>query len=410
AHGIEAVAVGDGLASKETMRFVRGVLRERGVLVPVVVVSEIGARAWAASEAAHADLPEVDQATRAAVTIARRLQDPLAELARLDARQLAVGAHVHDVSQPRLERGLEATVSACVADVGVDVNAAPGHLLARVPGLGPGLAHAVVEERATKGRFASRIAVRAVPLLDHRAFEQAAGFLRVHGGDHALDVTAVHPERYEALGRLAARLGVDVGGLCGEGARAVTAATDVMDELGPHTFADIVVALEHAGRDRRGSFTPIDFAQAVRTLRDLTPGLVCPGVVTSVTSFGAFVDIGLPQDGLVHVSRLADQFVRDAHAIVKPGDRVEVRVVDVNRDKQQFALSMRPEPPARVVAPRPVAAPPAPRRAPEPRRGERSRPRDTRPVFNNPFADLAAQLRDGSGGGKPSGPSKGRSS
>ncbi|HXJ33216.1 MAG TPA: Tex-like N-terminal domain-containing protein [Candidatus Eisenbacteria bacterium] len=410
AHGAQAIAIGDGLASKDVVRGVRALVRERGAGVPVLVVSEIGAGAWAASEAGHADLPDLDQATRAAVTIARRLQDPLAELVRLEPRQLAVGMHVHDVSQPRLERGLDATVAACVADVGVDVNTAPEHLLARVPGLTPGLARAIVEQRGAQGPFASRAAVRAVPLLDHRAFEQAAGFLRVHGGPHALDATGIHPERYETLERLAVTHGTDAAGLCGDGAKLVAAAAAELEpEIGPYTFADVVRALEQAGRDPRGALAPADFAPAVRTLDELTPGLTCPGIVTSVTTFGAFVDIGLAQDGLVHVSRLADQFVKDPHAVVKPGDRVEVRVVGVDRDKQQIALSMRREAPA-APASRPAPSVSAPRRPQEPPRrgGDRPKPREPRPAFNNPFADLASQLRGG--GGKSSDPSKGRSS
>jgi uncharacterized protein len=405
-HGVQAVAVGDGLASKEVARFVRAVLRERGVLVPVVVVSEVGARAWAASEAARAEHPDLDQGARAAVTIARRLQDPLAELARLEPRLLAVGPHVHDISLPRLEAALEAVVVACIAEVGVDVNAAPEPLLARVPGVGPGLAHALVEHRAEHGPFAALGALRGVALLDVRAFEQAAGFLRVAGGTQPLDASAVHPERYDALARAAAALGCGVGELCGEGARAVAEAPGLAGELDAGTLADVVAMLGRAGRDPRGRLAPLEFHPSVRTLADLTPGLACPGVVTSVTTFGAFVDVGLPHDGLVHVSRLADEFVKDPHAVVRVGDTVTVRVVDVNREKQQFALSMRREPPARPAPPRARDTGPRPARDAGPRRGPepRGRPREPqKPAFNNPFADLATQLRSG---GKSSGPSK----
>jgi uncharacterized protein len=330
-HGVEAVAIGDGLASKELVRFVRGALRARGVLVPVLVVTEIGLGAWAASEAARDEHPELDPTVRAAVGIARRLQDPLAELAKAEPRTLATGAYVHDVSVPRLEKALAGVVAGCVADVGVDVNVASDLLLARVPGVTPGLAHAIVEHRAAHGPFGSRAELRAVPLMDARAYEQMEPFVRT-------------------------------------GAAGETAVTDP-----------------------RGRLDPIAFNPEVRTLADLRPGLVCPGVITNVTAFGAFVDIGLPQDGLVHVSRLADQFVDDPHAVVRVGDRVEARVVDVNRGKQQIALSMKREAPDRPAPARPSE----PRRRPDAPRDRPPKGRPERPAFNNPFAALAADLRRG---------------
>jgi uncharacterized protein len=349
-HAIAAVAIGDGLAGKDTLRFVRTALRARDVLVPVVAVTEVGLGAWAASESARDELRDLDQSVRAAVGIARRLQDPLAELAKGEPRTLATGPYVHDLSQPRLEKVLAAAVATCVADVGVDVNRASDVLIARLPRVTPGLAHAIVEYRGAHGPFSSPAELRAVPLMDARTYEQLEPFVRV-GGD---------------------------------------------------------------GTDPRGALEPIAFGPEVRTLAALRPGTICPGIVTNVTPFGAFVDIGLPQDGLVHVSRLADQFVKDPHAVVQVGDRVEARVVAVDLDKQQIALSMRSEAPARREPPMRRDAPAAGRGAPsrerprkdqEPRRDRGSKPRPDRPAFNNPFADLAAQLR-----GTPSDRSKGPSS
>jgi uncharacterized protein len=330
-HALEAVAVGDGLAGKETLRAVRGALRARGVTIPVVAVTELGLSAWARGEAARDELPDVDPTVRAAVGIARRLQDPLAELVRAEARTLAGGPYVHDLSQPRLEKALAATVASCVAEVGVDVNRAPDVLLARLPGVTPGLAHAIVEHRTAHGAFPHRAALRSVPLMDARSYEQLEPFVRVDG------------------------------------------------DGGPP--------------DPRGVLEPVAFDPGLRTLADVRPGLLCPGVVTSVTSFGAFVDIGVPQDGLVHVSRLADAFVKDPHAVVRVGDRVQVRVVEVNLEKQQIALSMKREP----VRPPPRAPRPAPAASPRESaaRTRPSKPRPDRPAFNNPFADLAAQLRGG---------------
>jgi transcriptional accessory protein Tex/SPT6 len=326
---------------------VRAALRERGVLVPVVVVSEAGLGAWSTSESARDELPEHDAGVRGAIGIARRLQDPLAELARAEPRTLATGPYVHDLSQPRLEKAMSALVGACVADVGVDVNRASDVLLSRVAGATPGLAHAIVEHRTMHGPFASLAELRAVPLMDARTFEQMEPFVRA-GADGRRDA------------------------------------------------------------DPRGVLAPVTFGAEVRTLADLRPGLVCTGVVTNVTTFGAFVDIGLPQDGLVHVSRIADQFVRDPHAVVRVGDEVEVRVVEVNRDKQQIALSMRKEAPAR---PAPAGRTPARQeqdarrdRPTGPKRDRAPKPRPA-PAFNNPFATLATELRRGTPSDRSKGPS-----
>lgn len=345
-HGVEAVAVGDGITGKETLRFVRSALRARGVLVPALAVPEVALGAWASGDAARDQLPELDQNVRAAVGIGRRLQDPLAELASVESRALAGGPYVHDLSQPRLEKTLGAALASQVAAVGVDVNRASDVLLARLPGVTPGLAHAIVEHRTAHGPFASRAALRAVPLMDARAFEQLEPFVRA--GDD-----------------------------------------------GP--------------RDPRGTRETIAFSPEVRTLDELRPGTVCAGVVTNVTPFGAFVDIGLAHDGLVHVSRLSDQFVKDPHAVVRVGDRVETRVVEVNREKQQIALSMRREAPAAEPRPAGQRKGPAPARERDRDRdrdrGGKPRPERQAPAFNNPFAALASDLRR-----TPSGRSKGPSS
>jgi uncharacterized protein len=310
-------------------------------------------------------------------------------------------------------------VDACVHAVGVDPNTASEHLLTRVGGIGEALAAAVVAHRTAHGPFRSRAQLLEVPLFTRRTFEQAAGFLHIPDGEHPFDGTAVHPERYEALERLAAELGVEPAELRGDGAARVRASTALREELGEHTFADVVADLERRGRDPRDAFVPFQFRDDVHTLDDLKPGMSCPGIVTNVTNFGAFVDVGVRQDGLVHISRLADRFVADPREVVNPGDRVQVRVVEVNKEKGQIALSMKPARPApeRAAPPRRRERPPE-RQAqrdhqggaarPEPRRDRRPRPpREPRdrerpprpersapaPAFNTPFAVLKDRLK-----------------
>jgi protein Tex len=403
-HGPAAAAVGNGPGGREAEALVRAALRQAALDVPVVLVIESGAGAWGTSEAARAELPDLDPGARGAVSIARRLQDPLAELVGLDLRSIGVGQYHHDVSHATLQRALDAVVSDCVHETGVDLNAAPRPLLARVSGLGPSLASAIVEHREANGPFRTRRQLLDVPGLGPDAFEQAAGFLRVRGGEHPLDATGVHPERYEALEALASRLGKPVAGLLGAGAALVREAVELEAELGAFTRADVVAELERNGLDPRGPFVPFSFRADVRTLEDLRPGMTCPGLVTNVTTFGVFVDVGVHHDGLVHVSQLGPG--AGTRATLGPGDRVEVRVLKVDHEKKQISLTLRPaverRPPARPRPARsregpPPAAPrrPRPRAAPPPASGrpEGAPPAGKRP--DGPRPDRARPRRDG---------------
>jgi uncharacterized protein len=338
---VKAVAVGNGTAGRETETFLRAAVGELGHAVPVVMVSEAGASVYSASAAAREEFPELDVTVRGAISIARRLQDPLAELVKIEPKSIGVGQYQHDVAPNALKKSLELVIDSCVNQVGVNLNTASYHLLAHVSGIGPSLAKAVVDYRAQRGLFRSRQQLLEVPRFTRKTFEQAAGFLRVPGGEHPLDNTGVHPERYGVLERLAERLGQDVKDLLGAGVLKVKAATDVREEVGAFTFDDIVRELEKPGRDPREAFVPFAFRDDVRELKDLQPGMECPGIVTNVTNFGAFVDIGVHQDGLVHVSQVSDHFVKDPREAVYPGQRVKVRVLTVDLDKQQIALTMK---------------------------------------------------------------------
>jgi uncharacterized protein len=321
---------------------VRDALEKAELRVPVVMVSESGASVYSASDVAREEFPDLDLTVRGAISIARRLQDPLAELVKVDPKSIGVGQYQHDVSPTALQKSLDAVVDSCVNQVGVNLNTASYHLLSHVSGIGPGLAKAIVTYRGKNGIFRSRKELLEVPRFSGKVFEQAAGFLRIPEASHPLDNTGVHPERYAVLERLAERLGVPVGGLLGAGVSLVKGAKgDLEKELGAFTFADVIKELEKPGRDPRESFVPFSYRQDIHTLNDLQPGMVCPGIVTNVTNFGAFVDIGVHQDGLVHISQLADKFVKDPREVVSPGDRVSVRVLEVKLDKQQIALSMK---------------------------------------------------------------------
>jgi uncharacterized protein len=425
AHAAAAVAIGDGAGGRELELVARAGLRAAGLELPVVLVGEAGASAWAA------------------VSLARRLQDPLAELAKLEPKALGTAQHQHDVPHALVHRAAAAAIEDAVASVGVDVNVASRPLLARVPGLSPTMAAAIVEQRAARGPFATRRSLLELPELSAAAFEQAAGFLRVRGGEHPLDATAVHPERYAALEALAARHGRAVGELLGAGASLVREAEELDRELGPLTRADVATALEQAGRDPRPAFVPFAFRDDVRAIENLKPGMVCPGLVTNVTSFGVFVDVGARQDGLVHVSQLEPVKGKDPKPPLQPGDRVEVRVLKVDLEKKQVSLSMKPRPERRPPVarkPRPMPEPrpaaerrpptdrrprpsaekhPDPPRAPSPRaqrafrerrptpataeRSSSARPpaarkaEPRRPAFNNPFAVLAGLKKNDKG-------------
>jgi uncharacterized protein len=341
-HVPDLVAVGNGTGSREAEAFVRAALAERGASVPVVSVSEQGASVYSASDVAREELPELDVSLRGAVSIGRRLQDPLAELVKIDPRSIGVGQYQHDVDTAALRKKLGEVVDSCVNAVGIDVNTASPQLLEHVSGVGPTLAKRIVQHREREGAFASRAALRRVGGLGAKTFEQAAGFLRVRGGE-PLDDSAVHPERYELVGRMARDLGTEVAALAGSPAlvgrvdwrRYVTA------DVGEPTLRDILAELEKPGRDPRGDFSAPAFRDDLRSLEDVREGMVLQGVVTNVTAFGAFVDVGVHQDGLVHVSELANRFVRDPAEVVRVGDRLAVKVLGVDLARRRLSLSAK---------------------------------------------------------------------
>ena len=395
--GIAAVAVGNGTAGRETESFVRESLKIAGLgEVPVVMVSEAGASVYSASEVAREEFPELDVTIRGAISIARRLQDPLAELVKIDPKSIGVGQYQHDVSPSGLKKSLDVVIDSCVNQVGVNLNTASYHLLSHVSGIGPGLAKAIVDRRAKDGLFRSRAQLLEVPRFSKRVFEQAAGFLRIPEGTNALDNTGVHPERYAVLEGLAARLGVPPEGLLGAGVKLVREDAELKTEVGAFTFDDIVAELEKPGRDPRAGFVAFSFRQDIHAVADLEAGMVCPGIVTNVTNFGAFVDIGVHQDGLVHISQLADRFVKDPREVVSPGDRVTVRVLEVKREKNQIALTMKAERPqgAAVSAPH---GPEAPANKAAASGGGKAR-------FERPASGGGPRPSGGGPGGKPAAP------
>ncbi|TCO69285.1 Tex family protein [Rhodovulum euryhalinum] len=373
-HGVELVAIGNGTASRETERLVADTLRllpEGGPRPVTVVVSEAGASVYSASELAAREFPDLDVSLRGAVSIARRLQDPLAELVKIEPKSIGVGQYQHDVDQRRLAQTLEAVVEDAVNAVGVDLNTASAPLLAHVAGLGPSLAQSIVAHRDANGAFASRKALLKVGGLGPKAFEQAAGFLRIQGGAEPLDASSVHPEAYGVARRIVAACGRDLREIMGNGAalKGLRAEDFVDDRFGLPTVRDILAELEKPGRDPRPSFRTASFADGVEDIKDLKPGMVLEGTVTNVAAFGAFVDIGVHQDGLVHISQLADRFVKDPHEVVKAGDVVKVRVVEVDIPRKRIGLSMRKD--AEAGENRPAGPD---RRSTPAQRGERGRP------------------------------------
>jgi len=392
---IRAIAVGNGTAGRETETFIRETLIELELKIPVVMVNESGASIYSASEAAREEFPDLDVTVRGAISIARRLQDPLAEFVKIDPKSIGVGQYQHDVSQPALKKSLDFVVESCVNSVGVNLNTASYHLLEHVSGIGPAMAKKVVEHRSTIGLFKSRQQLLEIPRFSKKVFEQAAGFLRIPNGDHPLDATGVHPERYPALESLAARLEKNVADFTGSGVALVKASEEFKAEVGAFTFDDIVAELAKPGRDPREEFSAFAYREDIHEVKDLTPGMVCPGLVTNVTNFGAFVDIGVHQDGLVHISQLADRFVKDPRDVVNPGDRVTVRVLEVNLEKNQIALSMKSQGKSEgrpIANSEPRGNPPAGKPDRKPHRGKDERKPTQLPQprgFNNPFADLA---------------------
>lgn len=376
-HRVELIAIGNGTGSRETEKLVADMLAmlpvpEGGVKPIKVVVSEAGASVYSASEAAAAEFPGLDVSLRGAVSIARRLQDPLAELVKIEPKAIGVGQYQHDVDQYHLARALDAVVEDAVNAVGVDLNTASASLLARVSGLGASLAEAIVAHRDTHGPFASRKQLMDVARLGPRTFEQCAGFLRIRDGAEPLDVSAVHPEAYGVARKIVAACGRDLRTLMGDSAalKALDPRSFVDDRFGLPTVRDILAELEKPGRDPRPAFRTATFADGIDELKDLKPGMLLEGTVTNVAAFGAFVDIGVHQDGLVHVSQLADRFVKDAHEVVKVGDVVKVRVVEVDLKRKRISLSMRKD--AASGAVRDAAHKKAPVTRTEPARGSGS--------------------------------------
>src|SRR5580700_2102961 len=344
ANHAELVAIGNGTASRETDRLAADLIKRHPELkLTKVVVSEAGASVYSASAYASSELPELDVSLRGAVSIARRLQDPLAELVKIDPKSIGVGQYQHDVTEGKLSHSLDAVVEDCVNAVGVDLNTASQPLLARVSGITPGLATAIVTRRDAEGAFRTRQQLMQVPRLGPKAFEQCAGFLRIRGGDDPLDASGVHPEAYPVVRRILAVTGSTAGQLIGSTAtlRTLKPGQFTDDQFGVPTVTDILRELEKPGRDPRPAFTTATFAEGVETLGDLRPGMVLEGVVTNVAAFGAFVDVGVHQDGLVHVSAMSKNFVSDPHSVVKSGDVVRVKVLSVDVPRHRISLTLR---------------------------------------------------------------------
>ncbi|MCX7167874.1 MAG: Tex family protein [Rhodocyclales bacterium] len=350
-HGAGLISIGNGTASRETDKLAAELMQRHPELkLTRIVVSEAGASVYSASELAAKEFPDLDVSLRGAVSIARRLQDPLAELVKIDPKAIGVGQYQHDVNQARLARSLDAVVEDCVNSVGVDVNTASAALLKRISGLNGTLAGNIVTWRDSHGAFKSRAELKEVPRLGDKAFEQAAGFLRVSGSENPLDASAVHPEAYPVVERILRDIKRNVKDLVGDARtlRTLDARKYTDERFGLPTVQDILKELEKPGRDPRPEFKTATFREGIEELRDLEPGMLLEGVVTNVTNFGAFVDIGVHQDGLVHVSALANRFVKDPHEVVKAGNVVKVRVIEVDTARKRVALTMRlaDEPPA----------------------------------------------------------------
>ncbi len=343
-HNVELIAIGNGTASRETERFAKDVIKEIKENKPqTVVVSEAGASVYSASELAAQEFPDLDVSLRGAVSIARRLQDPLAELVKIEPKAIGVGQYQHDVNQSQLARKLDAVVEDCVNAVGVDLNTASVPLLARVAGMTKTIAQNIVTYRDENGRFDSREQLKKVPRLGPKAFEQCAGFMRIAAGDNPLDASGVHPEAYPVVEKILQATEQSIQDLMGNAGlvRQLDAKQFTDEQFGLPTVQDIFKELEKPGRDPRGEFKTATFAEGVEEITDLKAGMILEGTVTNVTNFGAFVDIGVHQDGLVHISSLSDKFVEDPHQVVKTGDVVKVKVLEVDVARRRIALTMR---------------------------------------------------------------------
>ena len=414
---IEAIAVGNGTGGREAEMFIRGVLKEIGHEVPVIMVNESGASVYSASDVAREEFPDLDITVRGAISIARRLQDPLAELVKIEPKSIGVGQYQHDVNASKLKKSLLDAVESCVNQVGVELNTASISLLQYVSGIGPATAKNVVDYRGKHGLFRERDELLKVPHFSAKVFEQAAGFLRIAESKVVLDKTGIHPERYSAVREMAHEIGANISALIGPGADKLRPLREKWAVLiGEFTFDDIIRELEKPGRDPRDPFKLFQYRDDIHELKDLKEGMICPGIVTNVTNFGAFVDIGVHQDGLVHISELRHEFVDDPRKVVNPGDTIQVKVLAVDLDKSQISLTMkleeRPKPQPKPRQPRPERREPrgegrprrpeargegraakagGDRKGPRPQSAPSQKQKPDRPKakpFNNPFAAL----------------------
>ena len=392
-HKVSLISIGNGTGSRETDKLAQDLIKQNQELkLTKIVVSEAGASVYSASEFASRELPDMDVSLRGAVSIARRLQDPLAELVKIDPKSIGVGQYQHDVSQTQLARSLDAVVEDCVNAVGVDVNTASAPLLARVSGLSNTVAQGIVAYRDANGAFASRAALKKVPRLGDKTFEQAAGFLRIVNGANPLDASAVHPESYPVVEKILADVKRDVKSLIGDGPllKALSPSKYADEKFGVPTVSDILKELEKPGRDPRPEFTTATFKEGVEEISDLRPDMILEGVVTNVAAFGAFVDIGVHQDGLVHISALSNTFVKDPHTVVKAGQVVKVKVLEVDPKRKRIALTMRLADRAPQAGARPEQRGD---RLDAKRVAQHQRQERSAPPSNNAMADAFAKLR-----------------
>lgn len=386
----QAIAVGNGTAGRETEAFTKKLLGMMQKKISVVSVSESGASVYSASAIAREEFPDLDLTIRGAISIARRLQDPLAELVKVDPKSIGVGQYQHDVYQQLLKDKLDEVVVSCVNHVGVELNTASAPLLSRVAGIGESLAKKIVEYRNEHGAFKSRQELMNVAGFGPRAFEQAAGFLRIHGGTNPLDASAVHPERYELVKQIAADLGEPLKKLVGnvDVVSKVKISSYTGETVGELTLTDIIDELKKPGRDPREQFEEVGFREDVMTMNDLKEGMELKGIVTNVTAFGAFVDIGVHQDGLVHISQLADRFINDPAEVVKTGDRITVKVLEVDLDRKRISLTARKNPEQTPRRSGGGGGRPQQNRGPRPQQNRGGRRQPPRGFTNNPFAGL----------------------
>lgn len=401
-HNVSLISIGNGTGSRETERLVTDLMKMYPDLaLTKVVVSEAGASVYSASELAALEFPDLDVTLRGAVSIARRLQDPLAELVKIDPKAIGVGQYQHDVNQPRLARSLEGVVEDCVNQVGVDINMASAALLTRVSGLNETLAKNIVQYRDEHGVFQNREQLKAVPRMGDKTFQQAAGFLRIMNGDNPLDASGVHPESYSIVERILADNQVDMPQVLGNLTllKAVNAVHYVDDQHGLPTISDILQELEKPGRDPRPAFKSAQFKEGIETIGDLQIGMVLDGVVSNVTNFGAFVDIGVHQDGLVHISAMTDRFISDPRTVVKAGDVVSVKVVEVDVARKRIGLTMKlndtvkPDAPPAIARPK-ASIPRAKKPIAPPPKAPAAKPKPTT-VFNTSMADALTKLKRG---------------